>query len=210
MEYKDLKLNFGLTNSLSFDIADEFGVALDPEDYTWDLSFYSNDQPSTLLLSLTSPDAQSRSGKLIFNVSDQDSTSLYKNLSTYKVISTKKTDSTKTLQYKGFAAVDASESSGIIPNYNVTILPDGTIYPKVEITVVPNVWYAVVSNFRFIISGFGAFVIDGKDLTNTIFGNLQVCETNSFEQTQWVPDLSNKVAFRIKQVSGTSTIRYLP
>lgn len=93
---------------------------------------------------------------------------------------------------------------------NITTLPDGTIYARAQLTVSYGTWYAIATYFRFLVSGNGALVIDGRDIHGTMWPNLSVITPNSVDVVEWVPDLTGMTAFRITSASGNCTVQYLP
>ena len=207
MQYKNLEITAGLENKFVFDILDDSGLKINLTGYTF--KFEILDDADKLIISVTTPSATSL-GSATITIANVDSFLLKGPLYQYRFVLISPTNSAK-IFYRGFVAVGPVVfNPNQDPTSDVITLPDGTIYATTATTIVPDVWYALSAYMRFLVSGIGVLVIDGRDLRGTVFGNLSVFESNGFEETRWMPPTDGMTAFRIKQVVGTNIIRYLP
>lgn len=207
MKYKNLEIVPGLPVVYRFELLDDDFLKLDLTGYTFKFEVFDEDKK--IVLTRTIPDSTAL-GLVTFSFNSIETSTLHSPLYTYRLIATTP-GSFGTLTYKGFV-------SSTIPGFNQndtgsgssTILPDGTIYATGPITLVMDQWYATSSFYRFLSSGIGVLVIDGRDLNGTTWPNRGVFYSTSPTATRWIPDLAGMTAFRIKLVSGSCTVRYLP
>lgn len=206
MEYKNLEITTGLDAAFIFPIQDENGLDLVMTGYTFKLEIFDVDE--TLVLTQSIPN-QVSTGSLKFLFSRDETKSLKGPVYNYRLIIIDGTGFGK-LYYQGFLSCESPIFSESQTPTNTTILPDGTLYPTGAVNVIPDIWYAISTYYRFLISGIGTLVIDGKDLRGTVFLNRGVFIATDGQNTRWIPELEGMTAFRINQVSGTPTIKYLP
>lgn len=205
--YKNLDITPGTTSVFPFEILDSNYLKVNLTGCTCKLEILDNNNK----LIFTSIDPSSTSlGLVVFTISDTANRVLVEGLYKYRLVIIKP-DLTSNVYYKGFVAVSMPEFNLTDNAYNnVITLPDGTIYANSAITISPGAWYAVSSTYRFLASGIGVFVIDGRDLHGITWNNLSVYNSVSLDETRWIPELNGMTAFRVKLVAGNATIRYLP
>jgi hypothetical protein len=209
MEYKSLELTPGVTASFQFDLLDEAGLKIDTIFYTYKLEIFDNLDKDRLVLIKTTP-TYSALGSVTFEISSADTLLFKHDIYSYRLILIDTLNKSK-IYYKGF--INSSEpvfDRESNPATSSITLPDGTIYVTTPTIITPRIWYAISSFYRFMVSGIGTLVIDGRDLRGSVFGNLGVYQSVVLDEQRWIPDLAGMTAFRINQVSGTNVIRYLP
>ena len=205
--YKNLNVTPGITSILPFEVLDDNFIKVNLTGSTCKLEIL--DKNKKIVFSSTSPSLVEL-GSVTFTLSNLENRVLEENLYYYRVVILDANSISK-VYYKGFIAISAPEFNLEDDAYNnVIVLPDGTIYANSAITITPDVWYAVSSTFRFLASGIGTFVVDGRDLHGIVWGNLSAFNSTSLDESRWIPTLDGMTAFRIKLVAGNATIRYLP
>ena len=207
MQYKNIEITAGLENKFTFEILDESFLKVNMTGFAFKFEVF--DSYDKLIISDTTPDLVTL-GSVVFKIANVDSFLLKDAIYQYRLVLIDTSSAIK-LYYKGFAAVgpvrfnlNSNATSDIIT------LPDGSLYATTATIVITDVWYALSEYMRFLVSGLGVLVIDGRDLRGTVYRNLSVFESNSFGESRWIPPMQGMTAFRIKQVTGTNLIRYLP
>lgn len=209
MNYRNLEITRGIPTPIVFEILDDTGLKVNLVGHTFKFEVF--DSNNKLVFTDNVPTFVDL-GSIEFSINAAESVIFKDPLYTYRFVVINPSLVPK-LYYKGYL------SSGSIifdvsttPDTTQVALPDGTIYPNGPLTVTPDVWYALVSNYRFLVSGYGVVVIDGKDIHGSVWGNLELYESNTFEESIWTPQpsLYGMISFRIKQAIGTNTIKYLP
>jgi hypothetical protein len=209
MEYKNLELTPGVSASFQFNLLDDNFLKLNPANYSFKLEIFDNLDKDKLVLIKTAPTYQAL-GSVTFEISSVETLVFKHDIYSYRLILIDSINKSS-IYYKGFINSEEPifdrESN---PSTATIILPDGTLYVTTATTLVPGTWYALSSVFRFLVSGIGVLVIDGRDLRGTVYGNMGVYSSSVLDEQQWIPDLTGMTAFRINSVSGNCTTRYLP
>lgn len=205
--YKNLEVTPGLPQVFKFSLLEDDGTKTVLDNFTFKLEIFDGDEK--LILTKTGPVAVSL-GEVSFLIPKEETSTLKLPLYSYRLIILAPSGFGQ-LRYQGFLScktpvfkLEASVADSAIT------LPDGTLYVTTATNIIPDRWYALNSTFRFLVSGIGAIVVDGKDLQATVWPNLSVHTSQTLSEIRWVPNLSGMTAFRIKQVSGNITVKYLP
>ncbi len=209
IKYKNLDLVPGIPTQYKFEILDETYLKVDLTNHTFKLEVFEVYNPKKLVFTKTTPDSTSL-GEVLFSISETDAIVFKSGLYFYRLVVISPNSISK-VYFQGFISastpsfnIDESVAGGTI------ILPDGTIYANSAIDISLEYWYAISSTYRFLVSGLGVLVIDGKDIRGTVWPNLSVFNSTGLDETRWIPDLAGMTSFRIKAASGSPTIRYLP
>lgn len=207
MQYKNLDITPGLPVIFHFELLDINGVKLNLNGYTFKLDILNSNKE--IILSKVTPDVVSL-GLASFGLNAVETSKIKGPVSTYSLVVTSSA-SFGTLSYKGFLASQPGVFNANDFGTGVsTVLPDGSIYATGPITVAYDSWYAIATYFRFMVTGVGVLVADGRDIRGTVYPNLSVYSSTSPTEERWIPDFSGMTAFRVKKVSGSVTTRYLP
>jgi hypothetical protein len=207
MQYKNLDITPGLPAVLSFELLDDNFVKIDPTGYTFKLDIL--DKNRKIILS-KSADNVIGLGNVTFICNSLETAKIEGPVSAYSLVVIA-SNSFGRLAYTGFLAsrpgvFDVND----VGTGSTIILPDGSLYPTGRVTVQYDSWYAIATFFRFLVSGTGTLVIDGRDLRGITFPNMSVFIANTPTAERWIPNLHGMTAFRIKQVSGLTSTEYLP
>lgn len=220
--YKDRNIVQGLPCNLAFEIRDHTLVPVDLSGKTLAIQVFDSTQMPVVSKTFSST---STTGRAMVPLSSAETSVLPTGNSYYRILMGTSTSDLE-IVYKGYLTSDTPDwgvttstglgsggTGGLTGNgANVTVLPDGTLYPLGPITLQENTWYAFGSFYHFTVSGEGSFTMDCKDLAGGLYGNWATYAGASVDPVDWRPELAGKTSFRINYVTGASNlvVKYLP
>ena len=207
LTYKNFDIVPGISTKLEFDLVDDTFIKLNLTGYNFKLEVLNKD------LSLrysTNAGFTTVTGKVTRVLTESETLSIGSGQYQYRLV-IKDPSEVSTLSYKGFFTCSEPTYSEFSSANNINItLPDGSIYITSPSFIALGTWYSVTNYQRILVSGVGRL---GLDLRSNI-GLVQVSSeyfTNTVgDEIEWTPYVGQNSSFRLTQIFGANTVRYLP
>jgi hypothetical protein len=195
----------GIGIKLEFPLLDDTFLKMDLTDYTFKFEVLNQD---LTLKFIANADFVATTGLLTKFLTDPETLAIGTGLQQYRLV-IKDPDGVSTLVYKGFltCAEPAYSESG--PTNSIT-LPDGSIYLTAPGYVTLGLWYAISSYQRFVVNGVGRLGLDLRNNVGNVTVSSEMFNNTVNEENEWLPYIGQNTSFRINQIFGANTIRYLP